>query len=79
VLLQTQRLAFVEGLRDTPTLIRELLDFRAKHPHQTDHASDAWREGQHDDLVLAVAVAVWVAERPRPSKLPPSISYRTWR
>ena len=22
----------------------------------------AWREGQHDDLVLAVALAVWFAE-----------------
>ena len=22
----------------------------------------AWREGQHDDLVLAVAIAVWQAE-----------------
>jgi hypothetical protein len=23
---------------------------------------DAWREGAHDDLVLAVAVAAWVVE-----------------
>jgi hypothetical protein len=24
---------------------------------------DAWREGAHDDLVLAVAVAAWLGER----------------
>ena len=27
----------------------------------------AWREGAHDELVLAVAVACWYGERPVPS------------
>jgi hypothetical protein len=29
----------------------------------TNEVFGAWREGQHDDLVLAVAIAVWQAER----------------
>jgi hypothetical protein len=40
-----------------------LLHFRAKIDSLTAHSSyGAWKEGQHDDLVLAVALAVWFAE-----------------
>jgi hypothetical protein len=39
------------------------LNFRVKIDPLTAHDSyGAWREGQHDDLVLAVALAVWFAE-----------------
>ena len=27
------------------------------------HSYEAWREGDHDDLVLAVAMACWCGER----------------
>jgi hypothetical protein len=38
----------------------------------------SWREGSHDDLVLAVAVAAWYGERWRSSTLSvPSTSYST--
>ncbi len=46
------------------TLKRELLTFRVKINIATSHDSyDAWREGDHDDLVLAVAMACWCGER----------------
>jgi len=44
---------------------------------------DAWRDGPHDDLVLAVAVAAWRAERclgPEQAYAPYAISVgRAWR
>jgi hypothetical protein len=48
-----------------PTLVQELLAFRVKIDPLTAHDSyGAWREGAHDDLVLAVAVAAWYGQRP---------------
>ncbi len=63
VLMQGQRLKFADGLPEVPTLINELMNFEIKI---TDNAHDtygAWREGTHDDLVLAVSLAAWFAER----------------
>jgi hypothetical protein len=61
VLLQQGRLKIAKGLPDTETLIRELLAFKAKVDPTTAHDSYNAREGAHDDLVLAVALAVWRA------------------
>ncbi|MDQ3605582.1 MAG: hypothetical protein M3418_05280 [Gemmatimonadota bacterium] len=64
VLLQTERLKFAAELRDVPTLVSELQNFRVKINLNTAHDSyAAHRERDHDDLVLAVAVAAWYAER----------------
>jgi hypothetical protein len=61
-----------------PVLMRELQDFRVKISDQGHDSYGAWREGAHDDLVLAVAVAAWYGERWRPDTLsPPSESYST--
>lgn len=63
VLLQSGRLRFAE-LPETPILVKELLSFQVKIDPATAHDSYAvWREGIHDDLVLAVALAVWFGER----------------
>ncbi len=64
VLLQEDKLQFAEGMALVDTLVKELLDFKVKINPQTAHDSyGAWREGSHDDLVLALALAVWAAER----------------
>ena len=64
VLLQTERLKVAESLQDAALLVQELLNFRVKIDPLTAHDSyGAWREGQHDDLVLAVALASWYGER----------------
>ena len=64
VLLQTSRIRFARDMPMVPTLVKELQDFRVKINTLTAHDSyGAWREGTHDDLVLAVAVAVWYGER----------------
>jgi hypothetical protein len=41
-------------------------DFQVKITAAANEVFGVWREGQHDDLVLAVAIAAWLAERMRP-------------
>jgi hypothetical protein len=67
VLLQGGRLRIARGLPAATLLAAELLNFRVKINLKTAHDTyEAWREGDHDDLVLAVALAAWHAVyRPR--------------
>lgn len=66
VLLQSERLKVAEALPEANTLVKELLNFRVKIDPLTAHDSySAWRENIHDDLVLAVALACWIAEHRR--------------
>src|SRR5262249_23934741 len=64
VLLEQGRLKFSRGLPETKTLVRELENYRTKI---TPAANETWnaREGAHDDLLLAVAISVWLGHRPR--------------
>jgi hypothetical protein len=60
VLLQNERLKIPRSLNLTETLRKELLNFRVKIDPRTAHDSyEHWREGEHDDLVLATAMACW--------------------
>ncbi len=62
VALQTGRLKIAALLPDAAALTRELESFQVKINLDTAHDSyGAWREGSHDDLVLAVALALWIA------------------
>jgi hypothetical protein len=49
------------------TLRAELANFKVKINLRTAHdsyeAGPSWREGEHDDLVLSLALAIWFAER----------------
>jgi hypothetical protein len=64
VLMQNGQLKIAEGLALAPVLKKELLNFKVKINIATGHGSyEAWREGDHDDLVLAVAMACWTGER----------------
>jgi hypothetical protein len=66
VLLQTGRLKIASDLPFAETLTRELLNYRVKinlAGHDSYGAGpaglDAWREGEHDDMLLALALACW--------------------
>ncbi len=76
VLLQSQRLKFAATVPEAQTLISELVNYQVKkteHAHETFNA----REGQHDDLVLALAIATWAAERPsQAAVIIPTVSYK---
>lgn len=62
VLLQTERLKFAADLPEAPTLVKELLAYQVKISPLTAHDSYNAREGAHDDLVLALALAAWWPE-----------------
>jgi hypothetical protein len=63
VLLQQARLQIAQSLPETPILLHELLNFKVKIDPNTAHDSyAAWREQDHDDLVLALALACWWGE-----------------
>jgi hypothetical protein len=56
----TGELKIAKDLALAPTLKKELLNFRRKVDLRTAHDSyEHWREGDHDDLVLAAALACW--------------------
>jgi hypothetical protein len=65
VLLQTERLRIARGLKESETLLRELLNFRVKISLSGHDTYEAWREQEHDDLVLAVGLAAWLFEKGR--------------
>jgi hypothetical protein len=44
-------------------LVKELQNFRTKVTVAGTDPLEAWREGQHDDMVLAVALATWAGEQ----------------
>jgi hypothetical protein len=60
--LQSHRLRFAEGLSDVSVLTQELLNFQYKLTIQAHDTYNA-REGQHDDMVLSLAMVVWYAEQ----------------
>jgi len=76
-LLDERRLKIDRNQPDAEVLRRELQNFKIKINPETAHDSySAWREGDHDDMVLAVAVAAWAAEHgPKPTVDIPSVSY----
>jgi hypothetical protein len=71
LLLQSRRLQIARTLPEAATLVRELENFRVKITLAANETFGAWREGQHDDLVLAAALAAWQAERTRPPLVDP--------
>ncbi len=74
MLLQSRRLHIARELPDAATLVRELENFRVKITAARNEVFEAWREGAHDDLVLATGLVAWwgekglppVSEPPRP-------------
>jgi hypothetical protein len=69
--LQHGTLQIAGGLKFGPALMAEMADMRVKitaHPNgeQGHEQFGAWREGTHDDLVFAVALACWGARRAYP-------------
>jgi len=63
VALQTDRLKIASALPEAGTLVRELQDFQVKITDAANDTYGAWREGAHDDLVLAVALGLYVGKK----------------
>ena len=60
--LQTGRLKIASHLPEASNLVRELQDFSLT-PAEVENNIYAGRQGKSADLVLSVAMALWVAER----------------
>jgi hypothetical protein len=67
VVMQSRRLKIARALPDAALLVRELQNFQVKITGAAHETFGVWREGQHDDLVLAVALASWWGERDLPA------------
>jgi hypothetical protein len=64
--LQRRGLQIAAGMKFGPVLAREMAEMRVKITASGSEQYGAWREGEHDDLVLAVALACWGARRAWP-------------
>lgn len=64
VALQTGKLKVAASLSEAATLTTELQNFQVKITDAANDVYGAWRDGAHDDLVLAVALALWAGRRP---------------
>jgi hypothetical protein len=76
VLLQQGKLQIAAGLRHSETLVEEMAGMRVRTTHTGHEQFGAWREGQHDDLVFAVALACWGAKKVCPNE---GVGYRQFR
>jgi hypothetical protein len=63
VLLQERRLQIAPTLSCAETLEMELQNFRVKITAAMNETFEAWRDRDHDDLLLALALAAWHAEK----------------
>lgn len=61
VALQTSRLKIAASLPEAVTLTQELQNFQVKITDAANDTYGVWREGAHDDLVLALALGLWAA------------------
>lgn len=60
---QLNTLKTAAGLDLADTFVEEMMNFKFKAPSLSADDFEAWREGTHDDLVFAVAIAVWRGAR----------------
>jgi hypothetical protein len=65
VLLQSERIRVAQELPAAQLLVQELLNFRVTISltgRDSYGAGEEWRDGAHDDLVLATALSAWYGE-----------------
>ncbi len=67
VLLQRGVLRIAAGLEHGPDLVKEMAAMQVKITLTGHEQYAVWREGTHDDLVFAVALACWNAQNMYPS------------
>jgi hypothetical protein len=68
VLLQQGGLRIAADLKHAPTLLAELMAMQVKITAAGNEQLGAWREGTHDDLVFAVALAIWAVGKAYPKR-----------
>jgi hypothetical protein len=69
VLLQSGGLQIAAGLALGKTLVEEMMAMEVRVSPAGNEQYAAWRGGTHDDLVFAVALAYWSAQKAYPKGL----------
>jgi hypothetical protein len=67
VVAEGRRITAAQELPDARVFAQELLNFRSKITSRAHDTYEAARDGEHDDMVMAAAVAVWYAEHWAPA------------
>ncbi len=63
ILVEQGNLKVSANITESKVLIHELMNMRAKITSAGNETYSAWREGDHDDIVLAVGLACWRAAK----------------
>ena len=63
IIFQAGRLKISRALPEAAQLVEELQNFKIKITLAGNDTYEAWRESDHDDLVLAAAMACWYGEK----------------
>jgi hypothetical protein len=64
--IQLGTLQIAGGMKFGPALVAEMAEMRVKITSSGNEQFGAWREGSHDDLVFAVALACWATRKAYP-------------
>jgi hypothetical protein len=75
--MQTRRLRVARELALADVLVQELDNFKVRITPAANEVFGDWREGQHDDLVFALALAAWVGEN-SPDEYTGPVVYNDW-
>ncbi len=73
-IIQSRRLQIVKSLALAAVLEKELETFKVKVTLAGNETFESWRERDHDDIVLAIAMAAWLGER-EPQMPPMEMDY----
>ena len=71
IIFQANRLTIARALPEAAQLVEELQNFKIKVTLAGNDTYEAWRESDHDDLVLAAAMGAWYGEKKLRSILHP--------
>ena len=63
VAIQMGTLQIAGGMKFGPAFVAEMAEMRVKITSSGNEQYGAWREGSHDDLVFAVALACWATRK----------------
>jgi hypothetical protein len=77
-LLQTRQLVFSRELPLIDSLVKELDSFQVRITSAGNETFGSWREGQHDDLVLALSLACWAAQNTAEPETGPVVLNAPW-
>ena len=61
--IQLRTLQIAGGMKFGPALVTEMAEMRVRITASGNEQYGAWREGSHDDLVFAVALACWATRK----------------